>query len=70
MLLKNDIFTVNKQIGGFRMCMYVITDSKGNYIRKDGNKYVPVKSEKGAMQWAELSKATKKEEEESQCQIC
>ena len=52
------------------MCMYVITDSKGNYIRKDGNKYVPVKSEKGAMQWAELSKATKKEEEESQCQIC
>lgn len=65
MLLKNDIFTINKQIGGIRMCMYVITDSKGNYIKKDGNKYVPVKSEKGAMQWAELSKATKKEEEES-----
>lgn len=57
MLFKNDIFTLNKQIGGIRMCMYVITDSKGNYIRKDGDRYVPIKSEKGAMQWSELSKA-------------
>lgn len=39
------------------MCMYVITNSKGSYIGKDGSKYVPIKSFKKAIQWAELSKA-------------
>lgn len=33
------------------MCMYIIADSKGNYIRKDNNRYVSVRSEKKAFRW-------------------
>ena len=33
------------------MCIYIITDSKGNYIRKDNNRYVSVRSEKKAFKW-------------------
>lgn len=39
--------------------MYVLTDSQGTYIRKDGNRYVPVKSAKSALVWDDAKKAEK-----------